>query len=161
MSSLPEEGGTKIPRRNGNQISNSQPPPQQQQQQMMQQQQQMMQQQKQQQMMQQQQMMNQQQKQNFSQETLIQPHAAQRNMIVNKGVPNSIKTGRFNISNKNFKNAIIVIVIFILLNSRMVWRALSRMPMMGTVEPSILALIVNSVLSGIVFYIISTNLNKS
>jgi hypothetical protein len=43
----------------------------------------------------------------------------------------------------------------------MIWRTLQKMPMMGTVDPSILALIVNSVIAGIVFYIISSKVNKN
>ena len=60
----------------------------------------------------------------------------------------------FSWNDKNVKNSLIVVVIFILLNSRMIWKAISRIPMMGSVEPSILALIVNSIIAGIVFYII-------
>jgi hypothetical protein len=33
--------------------------------------------------------------------------------------------------------------------------------MMGSIEPSILALIVNSILAGVIFYILSKNFNKS
>ena len=62
-------------------------------------------------------------------------------------------------NDKNIKNSIIVVVIFILLNSRMIWKAIAKMPMMGSVEPSILALIINSIIAGIVFYIISTKIN--
>ena len=36
-----------------------------------------------------------------------------------------------------------------------------KLPMMGMVEPSIIALIVNSILAGIVFYIISIYLSKN
>jgi hypothetical protein len=98
---------------------------------------------------------------------MMQPQMnnVQRNAIVNNSVPDNIKTGRFgksfNFSNKNTKNAILVVLIFILLNSRMIWRAISRLPMMGSIEPSILALVVNSIIAGIVFYILSTNFNKS
>ena len=65
----------------------------------------------------------------------------------------------FSWNDKNVKNSLIVVVIFILLNSRMIWKVISKMPMMGSVEPSILALIVNSIIAGIVFYIISTKFN--
>ena len=77
-------------------------------------------------------------------------------------IPNKIKNKRtfcFSWNDKNIKNSIVVIVLFILLNSRMIWKAISRIPMMGSVEPSILALIVNSIIAGIVFYIISTKIN--
>jgi hypothetical protein len=169
---MSEEGGTKIPRRNVQQIPvNNQPPPQQMSNeemlyhQKMQQQQQMQQQQMQQQQMQQQQ---QQQQQMQQQQQQRQPQMGQQQIkegLVNKNIPNNVKTGvrfteKFSVSNKNSKNALIVVVIFILLNSKMIWRTISRLPMMGSVEPSILALIVNSILAGIVFYILSSRLNK-
>ena len=69
--------------------------------------------------------------------------------------------GPFSINNKNIRNGVIVVVIFILLNSKFIWRALGRLPMMGTFEPSILALIVNSIIAGIVFYVISTKVNET
>ena len=159
---MSEEGGTKIQRRNVQQIPqqgspNTGPTGPDQQQMMMQQQQMMMQQQQQQQMMQQQQ-----QQQNYQQQPLMD----QRNVIINNQIPNSIKNGKnyfkgVDFSNKNVKNSIIVVVLFILLNSRMIWKAIAKIPMMGTVEPSVLALIVNSLIAGIVFYIISTKVNKN
>ena len=57
------------------------------------------------------------------------------------------------------KQTILVIVIFVLLNSKLVWSQLLKLPFMGTVEPSIIALIVNSILAGLAFYIL-TNLVK-
>jgi hypothetical protein len=42
----------------------------------------------------------------------------------------------------------------------MIWKIISKMPMMGTVEPSILALIVNSIIAGLAFYLLSSKLNK-
>jgi len=54
----------------------------------------------------------------------------------------------------NFKYAIVVTIIFILLNSKIIWTQISRLPFMGSFEPSILALLFNSVLSGVLFYII-------
>jgi len=53
------------------------------------------------------------------------------------------------------KTSILVSVIFILLNSKMIWKQIIKLPMMGTVDPSILALIVNAILAGIVFYFIN------
>ena len=145
-----DEGGTKIPRRNVQQIPQQQMSPQQQQ---MPPQQQQMPQQMQQQMPRQ---MPRQMPQQMPQQTYNE------NVMVNKSIPNTIKMGRFNLSDvTSRKNAIIVIIIFVLLNSRIAWRAISRIPMMGSVEPSILALVVNSVLAGIVFYVLSTNFNKS
>lgn len=154
---MSEEGGTKIPRRNVQQIPvNNQPPPQQQ----MSNEEILYRQQMQQQQMQQQQMQQQQ---------MQRPQIAQQQIkenLVNKSIPNNVKSGvrfkdNFGLSDKNSKNAIIVIVIFILLNSKIIWRTISRLPMMGSVEPSILALVVNSILAGIVFYILSSKLNKS
>ena len=85
----------------------------------------------------------------------------QKQQFINNSVPNAIKYGRFNLSNSVVKNSVIVAIIFVLLNSKIIWRALARMPMMGSVEPSILALIVNSILAGVVFYILSKYFNKS
>jgi len=78
-----------------------------------------------------------------------------------KSVLKKTKYGPFSINNKNIRNGVIVVVIFILLNSKIIWRALSKMPMMGQFEPSIIALIVNSILAGVVFYFTSTKLNKN
>jgi hypothetical protein len=94
----------------------------------------------------------------FQQQQQMQQQQMQQQ--IPKGILKNTKRFGFQIQNKNIKNSVIVIVIFILLNSKMIWRALSKMPMMGTLEPSILALIVNSILAGIVFYIISSKFNK-
>jgi hypothetical protein len=59
------------------------------------------------------------------------------------------------------KTSALVTVIFILLNSKIVWKQIIKLPMMGVVEPSIMALIVNSVLAGVVFYIINGYLSKN
>ena len=148
---MSEEGGTKLQRRNVQQI-----PPQQQQQpspeELM--------------MMQQRMMQQQQQEQQGQQMPRQMPQPVQQQMQqqqMQQQIPRSIlkKPKRFGLNNKNIKNSVIVVVIFILLNSKMIWRALSKMPIMGTVEPSIIALVVNSLLAGIVFYIISTKLNKN
>ena len=56
--------------------------------------------------------------------------------------------------NTNLKLAIIVTLLFIILNSRIIWTQLQKLPFMGTLEPSIFALLINSILSGIIFYII-------
>jgi len=178
MSDSSGEGGTKIQRRNVQQIPVQQmsnqmpiqqmngggPDPRMMQQQMgggqqMSKEEMMMMQQRQQMMMQQQQ---QQQMQQVQQQQMASHYA------MDKQIPKGIlKTGSYNKENFNFsfnnvnvKNSIIVVVIFILLNSRIIWRALSRIPMMGTVEPSILALVVNSLIAGIVFYFVTTKLSK-
>ena len=59
------------------------------------------------------------------------------------------------IDSKSMKYAILVILIFIILNSKIIWKQLMRLPMMGGAEPSIIALFINSILAGIVFYFIS------
>ena len=55
----------------------------------------------------------------------------------------------------DFKNAALVVAIFVLLNSKIVWSQILKLPFMGGFEPSILALVVNSILAGIVFYFVS------
>lgn len=156
---MSEEGGTKIQRRNIQQIPQQMPQMSQQQQQMLMQQQ-MQQQQGQQQMPQ----MSEQQYHQMQQQQQMQQQNQQGQQMqqMQQQIPRSIlKKPKISLNNKNIKNSLIVVVIFILLNSKMIWRALSKVPMMGTVEPSILALLVNSLLAGIVFYIISTKLNKT
>ena len=58
------------------------------------------------------------------------------------------------------KYTMLVVLIFILLNSKIIWTQLSKLPFMGSVEPSIIALIVNSLLAGVVFFVISSLLIK-
>ena len=58
------------------------------------------------------------------------------------------------IDSQNMKNALIVVVLFVIFNSKMVWKEIIRLPFMGGIEPSIVALIFNALLAGIVFYII-------
>ena len=108
--------------------------------------------------MQQQMMMQQQMQQQQMQQQMSQPMPAPQ--PVPKSILKRTSMGPFSINNKNIRNGVIVVVLFILLNSKFIWRALTRIPMMGTFEPSILALIVNSLLAGIVFYIISTKINN-
>jgi hypothetical protein len=61
-----------------------------------------------------------------------------------------------NISNDTtFKRSLLVVLIFVILNSKIVWRQLAKFPFMGTIEPSIIALVANSLLAGIIFYLIS------
>lgn len=56
----------------------------------------------------------------------------------------------------DIKYPILVVLIFILLNSKIVWTQIARLPFMGSVEPSLVALIVNSILAGVVFYCFKT-----
>ena len=159
---MSEEGGTKLQRKPVQQIPQQMSQPQMSQQQMSQQQmsqQQMSQQQMSQPQMSPQQMSPQQSQQNYQQQQSQQNYQQQQ---MQQLIPNKIKNKRtfsFSWNDKNIKNSVVVIVLFILLNSRMIWKAISRIPMMGSVEPSILALIVNSIIAGIVFYIISTKIN--
>ena len=53
------------------------------------------------------------------------------------------------------QNALLVIILFILLNSKIIWRQIMKLPFMGSTEPSMIALFVNSLLAGIVFFIIT------
>jgi hypothetical protein len=162
-----DEGGTKIQRNKGQsgQMMNSPPP------QMMGAPQQMssppppqMDPQMQQQMMQQQayqQQMMQQQPQGYQQMPPQQQHAM--------GAPRSIlKKPSYNKSpfgqgmdSATIKNSILVVVIFILLNSKMVWKQIMQLPFMGSVEPSIVALIVNSIIAGMIFYLFNVFFIKS
>ena len=147
-------GGTKIQRR---------PRPEQQQQQQMSQQQQ------QQQMSQQQQyqQQHQQHQQQYQPHQQQQPHQPQQsvNKPVKRDPPpeimvkNNFKSFFGNTSGSNFKYSVLVCVIFIILNSKIVWRQFTKLPFMGSVEPSMAALIINSILAGLVFFIISKLIN--
>ena len=68
------------------------------------------------------------------------------------------KTSRFGasqIDSVTFKYSLLVTCIFVLLNSKLIWTQIIKFPFMGNFEPSILALIINSILAGIIFYILS------
>jgi hypothetical protein len=58
------------------------------------------------------------------------------------------------------KYSLIVVLVFMMLNSKIIWKQIIKLPFMGTVEPSILALVVNSLIAGIVFYFVTTKLSK-
>ena len=64
------------------------------------------------------------------------------------------------VDEKVMKYAILVILIFIILNSKIIWKQIMKLPMMGTAEPSIVALIVNSIIAGIIFYVVTTMIIK-
>ena len=66
----------------------------------------------------------------------------------------------FSFESAGVKNAALVAVIFLLLNSKMIWKQIIQLPFMGRVEPSIIALVVNSILAGMAFYLLSNFLNK-
>lgn len=66
----------------------------------------------------------------------------------------SLSGGSIDFNSKTFKYALLVMLLFIILNSKIIWKQLSRIPFMGQVEPSIIALIANSVLSAVIFYMI-------
>jgi hypothetical protein len=53
------------------------------------------------------------------------------------------------------KLSVLVALLFLLLNSKMVWKNLMKIKYMGSTEPSMLALVTNSILCGIIFYIIT------
>ena len=153
MSTPPEEGGTPIKR-------SQSPPPQMQQQNMQQQntQQQMMPQQN----IPQQQMMEQQMMQQQMMQQQPQGYQQPQQNAMGGGAPRGIlKKSNFGASKCNLfnsvslKNAILVAVIFLLLNSKIIWKQIMHFPFMGTVEPSIIALVVNSVFAAMVFYLVS------
>jgi len=64
------------------------------------------------------------------------------------------KFGDSSDNNSNIKETIIVVLLFVVLNSKLIWKQLMKLPFMGTVEPSIIALIVNSLLAGIIYFVI-------
>jgi hypothetical protein len=55
---------------------------------------------------------------------------------------------------QKIKYSILVILIFVLLNSKLIWKQICKLPFMGSIEPSILALVFNSLLSGLMFFLI-------
>ena len=138
-----EEGGTKIGRR---------PPPQQQPVQQQQQQQPV-----------------QQQPVQQVQQQVQQPRIQRVQQEIPREAPEQVesvstfgKRGKyFKFNASEFKNAILVIVIFILLNSKMIWSQIQKFPMMGSMDPSMLALLVNSVIAGMSFYVISSFVIKN
>ena len=60
----------------------------------------------------------------------------------------------------NFKNALLVTIIFLLLNSKLIWKQIIQLPFMGGAEPSMIALIANAVIAGMAFYFVSNFLMK-
>ena len=81
-----------------------------------------------------------------------QPPLGPTQMAINK---KSAPSRFIDYNSLKFKYAVIVTVVFLLLNSKIVWSQIIKLPFMGTMEPSIIALIINSILAGIVFYFIS------
>ena len=135
---MSEEGGTVIKRNNG-----SGPPPQ-----MMHQQQQPT--------MEQQMMHQQMMQQQMAQQQMAQQQMMQQPELQLQQKPRGIlKPTSFSFNDSKLKKAVLVAIIFVILNSRIVWTQITKFPFMGGLEPSILALIVNSILAGLVFYIIS------
>lgn len=168
-----EVGGTKIQRKAPQQ--QQMPNPQQMQSQEIAYQQQMMQQQMAQQQMMQQQMAQQQmggghppmRQQVPGQPQMIPPQVANQPKVAPEPTgPDAVKSNFARIKSKfgadssksenNLKYSLIVALIFVLLNSKFIWKQIMKLPFMGTVEPSIVALIINSILAGVIFYIIST-----
>jgi hypothetical protein len=66
-----------------------------------------------------------------------------------------LRKSPFSFSDNSFKQAVLVSIIFVLLNSKIIWSQIIKLPFMGGMEPSILALIVNSILAAVIFYIVS------
>jgi hypothetical protein len=137
MSSPGEEGGTRIQKRPQAQPQFNQPPPMQPPPEQMYQQPP-------------QQMYQQPPQQMYQQPP--QQHQAQLN------IPKLKTASRFSnvdFDSITFKYSVIVACIFILLNSKIIWNQIIRFPFMGGVEPSILALIINSILAAVIFYVVS------
>ena len=165
-----EVGGTKIQRKPPQQQQQQMPNPQQMQSQEMAYQQQMAQQQMMQQQMAQQQMGGghpQMRQQVPGQPQMIPPQVANPPKVGPEPTgPDAVKSNFAKIKSKfgadssksenNLKYSLIVALIFVLLNSKFIWKQIMKLPFMGTVEPSIVALIINSILAGVIFYIIST-----
>jgi len=113
------------------------------------------------QMQQQQQMQMQQQQMQMQQQQQMQMQQEQQMQMKQQQMPNIpmpvIKKSNFgnvDTSSKYFKYSLLVVLIFLILNSKIIWKQISRFPFMGQVEPSIIALVVNSILAGIIFYAI-------
>ena len=141
-----EEGGTKIQRRS------PQMDPQQQQEMMMDPEQ-----------AQQQQMDPRQQQMDPRQQQMLQQqmmHQQQQMHQQHQQHQHQSKKGGF-IDFKSLKLSVVVALIFIILNSKIVWSQFGKLPFMGSMDPSMLALLINSLLSGIIFYIITTYVIKS
>jgi len=75
--------------------------------------------------------------------------------------PREVKSRFGNSSGSDIKNSLIVVLLFVILNSKIMWKQISRLPLMGKVEPSMIALIVNSLLAGLMFFLIKTFLVKN
>jgi len=146
-----EIGGTKVKR--GNKMGG--PSPQQMQQMQMQQQMQ-------QQMQMQQQgpppAMNPRMQQQMQQQMQMPPQMQQQQQVPQEVLmPKLDFKSKFGSSmdSKSFKTSLLVVIIFLMFNSKIIWKQITRFPMMGEFDPSIIALIVNALLAGIVFYLLS------
>jgi hypothetical protein len=53
------------------------------------------------------------------------------------------------------QHGLLVFVLFILLNSKIIWRQIMKLPFMGSTEPSMIALVVNSIMAAVVYFIIT------
>jgi hypothetical protein len=149
MSSNVEEGGTRIQRKPVQQQQFPEMlPPQVDPRQVAQQQQ-----------MYQQQQTYQQQQMYQQQVPQVPPQQQVQQMIPRQQVRSTFKQNNYvDFDSKMFKYSVLVTVIFLLLNSKIIWKQIMQFPFMGGVEPSIIALLVNSLLAGIVFYMISNSL---
>ena len=75
-------------------------------------------------------------------------------------VKSNFAKSKFGLLDSGFKNALLVIVLFIVLNSKIVWRQVMKLTFMGSVEPSMIALFVNSIIAGVAYYIITKYILK-
>ena len=158
--SSPEEGGTKIRRNSPPPEMPPPPPPQMQSPPQVDPREDMMQQQMLQQQMMQQQMM-QQQPQGYQEQQPRQPSMGGPRGILKKSAFAGKSTFSGAFDSPTLKYTLLVIVIFMLLNSKFIWKQIMHFPLMGSAEPSVVALIVNSVIAGMAFYLISSFLIKN
>uniref|UniRef100_A0A6C0B0U3 Uncharacterized protein n=1 Tax=viral metagenome TaxID=1070528 RepID=A0A6C0B0U3_9ZZZZ len=157
--SSPEEGGTKIRRNSPPPEMPPPPPPQMPPPPQVDPREDMMQQQMLQQQMMQQQMM-QQQPQGYQQPPQQNAMGPTRG-ILKKSTFGGKSTFSGAFDSPTLKYTLLVIVIFMLLNSKFIWKQIMHFPLMGSAEPSVVALIVNSVIAGMAFYLISSFLIKN
>ena len=108
-------------------------------------------------------MMMQQQEQMQQQQYQQQPQGYQMNSMgaPKKSILRKSSFGGVPMDSSLFKNTLLVIIIFVALNSKIIWKQIIRFPFMGGIEPSIVALVVNSILAGVIFYLISYFLMKN
>jgi hypothetical protein len=90
---------------------------------------------------------------------LASQHQRAESVFAKNPFTNKSSFGKY-VNTSTMKTSVIVSFIFLLMNSKIIWKQILKIPMMGTIEPSILALVVNSLLAGIFFYVINLCIQK-